>query len=400
MASASSQQKNVTSSEQAHDLSRLLQSRAGLEPVSAAVVSAAQRLSDLGVISFVIQRYVRCALTEDRDFTHSNRACSGRLVLDDGLDENGGDYRCAECGRMLYPIRSRKRQFEELRVRVIRNGVESFVGERLNTFGKNVQPVAGVPGAWRVNAGVSGVHVCLADYCDHQRFMSVQWAQHNPTCYVAVNPRALERFADVEWLGKVMLSDLIAGIADLPDIVRRLGANDVLPALPLLATPAYSKGAHRPETVSAPCDRPVGLFVIELSASIVRVNDVDVLATQAHAAREILHLLAEVFTQDVLNGRLPDDFRCQTPSEMADSLKAERKKRSSTGRETDAIDPEQVRRTINRLQDLLEDRLRRAGIAAERDDIIQTAPNTVKEGYRLNPFKVAIRPLVASGGQN
>ena len=66
----------------------------------------------------------------------------------------------------------------------------------------------------------------------------------------------------------------------------------------------------------------------------------------------------------------------------------------------DVVDQEQVRRTINRLQESMADRLRKAGVAAERDDIIQASPNTTKEGYRLNPFKVAIRSLISSDGRN
>ena len=58
------------------------------------------------------------------------------------------------------------------------------------------------------------------------------------------------------------------------------------------------------------------------------------------------------------------------------------------------IDQDLVRRSINRLQENMETRLRKAGLAVERDDVIQASPNTAKEGYRLNPFKAAIRPLL------
>jgi len=121
-----------------------------------------------------------------------------------------------------------------------------------------------------------------------------------------------------------------------------------------------------------------------------------VLAAQARAAYAILHRLVDGFVDDLLKGTPPDKYLCRTPWELADSLYEDGK----VDKKGDVIDLEQVRRTINRLQESMADRLRKAGIAAERDDIIQVSPNAVKEGYRLNPFKVAIRPLLPFDGLN
>jgi len=398
MVSAPSRQKNGTRSEPAAQFARLLQSKAGIEPVTSSLTAAAERLGNLGVISFENRRYVRCALTEDKDFPYSNRTCSGRLPIEDQLDENAGDYTCPECGRTVHPFRHRKKQFQELRCKVLQEGVEKYVRTLLDGFDGDLQPVDGVSHVWRIDAGLGGVHICLADYCDHQRIMSVQWAQQNPTCYVAVNPHALERFADIDWLCKVMLADLIAGRCTLTNALQNLASNEEPRNLPLLATAAYSKGAHRPEVARSSQNVPTGLFVVELGKKTARVNGVDVLAAQARTAYAILKLLVKEFMNDLLEVTSPEDYFCLTPSDLATELQKARKLNDDD--KGDVVDQEQVRRTINRLQEGMADRLRKAGIAAERDDIIQASPNATKEGYRLNPFKVAIRPLVSFDGRN
>lgn len=391
MESVHCRRKSATRSESADDLARLLQSRAGIEPITPTLLAAAERLRGLGIMSFNTHRYVRCALTDDRDFPYSNRTCSGRLNIDNHLDENGEDYRCSECGRTVYPFRHRKKQFEELRAKVLPDGVEQFVLAALDEC--DMRPVDGVPRAWRSNDGLAGVYLCLADYCDHERLMSVQWAQEHPTCYVAVNPRAVARFVDIDWVSKVMLADLIAGRYVLAAVVRELATSDRPYPMPLLATQIYSKGAHRPQVLTGREEGTADVFIVELGAKTVRVNDVIVLAAQARKTLAILRLLAKEYIDDVIQDTPLDEYLCQTPKDLAEALQ-------KTSKSGDVIDDDQVRRTINRFQESVAEKLRRAGIAAEREDIIQTSPNTATEGYRLNPYKVSIRPLVPSARRN
>jgi ssDNA-binding Zn-finger/Zn-ribbon topoisomerase 1 len=218
-----------------------------LEPVTPGLLKLAERLRTLGLIMYRQSEYVCCAFTEDDDFPYSNRTCTGRLTIKATLDENAKDYRCPECGRIVYPCRHKKRRFEEIRVRVREDGVRAYVGEQLAEFGDVVRVVDGVPGAWRIGLGIAGVHVCLADFCDSPQLLSVQWAQQNPTCYVAVNPRAVERFIDIDWVQRMMLADLVVGRSNLTATVRVLAFDGEPRGLPALATPVYAKGAHRPE---------------------------------------------------------------------------------------------------------------------------------------------------------
>lgn len=377
----------------ADHLSLLLQSNAGIEPVTDGLVAAAEELRQLGLIAVDRRSYVRCALTEDRDFPHSNRTCTGRLFLAEHLDENNRDYRCPDCGREVYPTRNRKRTFDELRVKVIDDAVGKYVGEALRQFNGKLKPVDGVAFAWRIDNGIAGVHVCIADYCDHQQMMSAQWAQPNPTCYVFVNPRAVSRFADIAWISKVSLADMVGQRVDLAAVVQALAADQKPRELPAMATPIYSKGAHCPEPIIAPYEVAVRLFVLALGKKTASINGVEVVAAQARAARAVLSHLVRAFTDDMLAGTPVDDYRCLTPSEIAEAIQVAEDL-------DDALDADQVRRTINRLQNNIEDRLRDAGTATESDSVIQVSPNTTKEGYRLNPFKVALRPLNSAGRTN
>lgn len=247
MASVSSRRKNSINSAAAADIAQLLQSKAGLEPVTPGLLDVAEQLRGLGLITYRQGEYVCCAFTEDEDFPYSNRTCTGRLSIKATLDENAKDYRCSECGRIIFPHRHRKRRFQEIRARVVEDGVVQFVQERLADFGDAVTAVDGVRGAWRISLGVAGVHVCLADFCENQRLLSLQWAQQNPTCYVAANPRAIERFVAVDWVCRTTLADMVIGKSYLADVVRVLASDGEPRGLPALATPVYAEGAHRPE---------------------------------------------------------------------------------------------------------------------------------------------------------
>jgi hypothetical protein len=386
MVSVSSRPKNsISGSAVAADIARLLQSNAGLEPVTPELTAAAEHLRGLGLISHRVMDYVCCAWSEDTDFPYSNRTCTGRLHIKPSLDENANDYRCPECRRVVYPIRHGKRRFQELRARVLPEGVRAYVEKALAENGGAATAVGSVPYVWRVDGGLTGVHVCLADYCDDQRVLSVQWAQQNPTCYVAVNPRAIERFIPVGWVSRVMLADLVSGTTDLAEKVRDLSAADSRHDLPHLATPVYSKAGHRPEITAPPATPADGMFELEVGPRTVSINGVEVVASQATANHAIIRHLVKAFVQDFLAAQAPADYICQTPGDLADAIQKEQKK--------DAISHDDVRRSINRLQENIEKRLNKAGHAVKRDSVIESSPNSAKEGYRLNPFKVVIRPF-------
>lgn len=387
MASASSPPKSAISSKFAPEVARLLEHQARIEPVTPAIVQAAEHLLSLGLISFERRRYVRCAHTNDRDFSKSNRICTGRCTLNADLDENSRDFRCGECGRTLFPIRHQKAEFEELIPFVIDQGVEAWVETQLKHNVPGADSIQSVRGLWRTNGGLSGRYVCLVDVCNDQKVMSLEWAQQNPTCYVAVHPRAVERFAPVGWLSIVMLTDLLSGNCDLLTIVDQLG-NDQCHPVPSLVTPVYSKGAHRSSMITNASNPHISVFAIEVGERTMRVNGIEVVAPQSHAARKVLLQLLKAFWEDLFSGVAPSEFLWQSPDDILAALP-----QSDTGEVTDV---DTVRRTINRLQDNIEDRLRRAGIAAEREDVIQTAPKGDADGYRINPFKVVIRPLIAS----
>lgn len=386
MASVSSRQKNVTRSNPTAEFSRLLQSNAGIEPVTPELVFAAERLSELGLISYKQTAYVKCSFSEDKDFRYSPRTCSGRCSIRENLDEDEGQYRCPDCDRILRPFGDKKQQFPEIRVKVLPTGVAKYVCKLLSDAEITMEPIADVEYAWRIDNGLAGIHICLADFCDHDQLMSIQWAQQHPTCYLAVNPHASERFIDIPWVSRVMLADLVADQTDLVKVIQDLMSNVESKDIPPLATPVYSKGAHQPQVPDVGSQPAPGVFFLEYGKKTLRINGLDILDTRAATSHLIMRELVRAFLKDVSKRTLSADYCCQTPSDLADSIQ------ESQGK-SDAMDADQIRRTINRLQESFEERLRKEGHAADRDCIIQTSPNSTKEGYRLNPFKVAIRPL-------
>jgi len=388
MASAFSRRKNSTKSSgdgAADDIARLLQSKAALEPVTTELLAAADRLRDLDVITYNRGEYVRCAFSEDEDFPYSNRTCTGRLTLKASLDENAQNYRCPECRRVVYPTRHGKRTYAEVRVRVLEDGVRAYVERALAELGSGVRPADGIPHVWRIDGSLSNVYVCLADYCENQRVMTVEWAQQNPTCYVAVNPRALERFVPVNWISRVMLADMIGGAVSLPQYVRDLSSGNGSRAFPQLATPVYSKAGNRPEAVVAPKAPVEGMFVVEIGPRTVVINGVEVVAAQGTINHAIMRQLAQAFTRDFLSAKPAANYVCQTPAELADAIQKER--------DADIVGDDDVRRSINRIQENIEARLAKEGYAVSRQSVIESSPNSVKGGYRLNPSKVVIRPF-------
>lgn len=156
---------------------------------------------------------------------------------------------------------------------------------------------------------------------------------------------------------------------------------------------ALPEDRDKPQPIVKTPQEVGGLFVMEIGPKTVCINGVEVIAAQARTAYGVMQVLVTAFVQDLLAGNAPSGFLCQSPAEITDQLQKDK-------RTTDAVDEDVIRRTINRLQENVETRLRKAGFAAERDSIIQVSPNAAKEGYRLNPFMVAIRPLCPADPQN
>ena len=352
--------------------------------------AAAKRLQEMGLVKHQVREFVCCADSQDSDFPPRNRYCRGRVYLTGGLDESGDEFRCPECERPVFPFRHGKRRHRELHTRVCPDGVKSYIAARLAELDANAKEAWDA--VYQVGIGPMGVAVCIADYCAEEPFLGRDWARTHAACYVVVNPKALEeRFLDEGWLTRVSLADVVCGEVDLEAVLRELATASPPRSVLNVSVPVYSKGAPpvRAEPLAPP--QKGRRFVVEVGPKTVRVEGEIVVAPQAGTRFHIFRILWERFLDDLREGRAPDDFRPIT----VDVLGKELERRTKQPFE----DVTTVRRAVNRLQADIETAVKRKlGSPIGREDIIQTCrwKGVVGEedhGYRLNPFRVAIRPF-------
>jgi len=134
------------------------------------LLNAATRLEKDGLVETRVREYVLCADPQDPDYPPKNRYCRGRLYIDGGLDEAGHDFRCPECDRPVFPFRHKKRRHRELRTKVARRGVASFVLAQLAKLKSNVKEIS--EGVYRIDVGDMGVMLCIADFCSDEKFLT------------------------------------------------------------------------------------------------------------------------------------------------------------------------------------------------------------------------------------
>ncbi|MFQ5479355.1 MAG: hypothetical protein ACE5E4_12145 [Candidatus Binatia bacterium] len=358
---------------------------------SPSVAEAARALELLGLVEVQPQTYVLCVNFKDRDITFArNRSCRGRIYIDRMMDEGGHEYRCPDCERPVFPS-SGKQRHSEIRTNVSQPGVQSFVNARLMKLEVGVKQLA--DGVFKVDLDGMGVVVCIADHCNDERYLTRDWAIVTPTCYVVVNPYNLtDRFLKEEWITAVLLADIAAGAVDLPETVRKVAELGPPSMVARASVPIYTKEARA--IVAKPVTPPVPgrRFTVEVGPKAVRIEGLPALAAQADAQLQVFSILWERFLQDLLNNAAPDAFRTITLSEIVSELE-----RRQDGTVEDVTS---VRRTINRLQEGFEKKVKKGlGLPIDREDVVQTlswqGQGDETYGYRINPFTVAARPFQA-----
>ncbi len=356
---------------------------------SVELVKAAEEIRAWGLIKFRIQEYVVCSEPRDRDFPPKNRHCRGRIYLNDGLDEDGDDFRCPKCERVVLPYRYRKIRHEEIQVHVCRDGIISYVHDRLKKLKTTVRDLGN--GAFRLDDfGRMGIVVCVIDYCDDESINSRDWAAENPVCYITVNPRLFEgRFLNEDWICRVSLVDLIAERVDLRKTITEIADAPVPQTFNKVSIPVCAKGHVLIQPVETP--HPDRLFFVELDEKTVRVNGEIVVNPQAGPRLMVFRILWERFLEDIESGLPASEFRAANLRELL-NLMEEASKRYD--------DETTLRKVINNLQGDIEKAVKRKlGLPIGREDIVQTCRMTSQTdadgGYRINPFSVAVRPVQA-----
>ncbi len=244
MRSRSSRRKSDSNVPREH-IVRLMQDGALLGTLSDGLLDAVERLRVLGVIETDSRVYVKCANPEDSDFPPRNRDCRGRVYIpDERLWDSGGELRCPECERSVFPDQYRKRRFSELRVHVLCDGVMTFLTGLLAELDSGVRQSG--EGVLNLKVGDDAAMVCVVDYCQDPKALSRDRASHCPTCYVVVNARDFEaRFLKEDWVHRVLLADLISGTTNLANLVRSAVQQGEPPTLRHVSVPVCDK-RHSP----------------------------------------------------------------------------------------------------------------------------------------------------------
>ena len=155
---------------------------------------------------------VKCAHPDDKDLPLRSRYCDGLIVLRPDADEGGGDYRCPNCDRIVYPESYRKQKFNRLLAQHHQDGIESYLiemcGELLAAGQSFVNGVLTLP-----IDGINGA-VCIFDYCTDERWSQRSIAVSQPCVYVTVGPDKIAQVLDDEAIARVELVDIVLGTVD------------------------------------------------------------------------------------------------------------------------------------------------------------------------------------------
>lgn len=350
---------------------------------------AAEGLCARRIITTDLREFVRCANPEDGDYPPKNRYCNGLVYLDPRLIESGGELRCPDCERPMYPDHYHKRRFTELVTRVDREGIMAFLINGLEEGGIVAKPI--VEGVLRLDVGPEGVTLCVAEFCQDQNYLSRERAIQHTTCFVAIDSRDFdERFLREEWIVRVALEDLISSRVDLNQLIRDMAAHGRPRAVANASVPVCERGPS-PVIIEAASRQPSERrFVVEVGDGIVRIEGVKVVAQQAGPRFILFRTLWQWFLDDFRNELAPSAYRFWPLEKLIEELELQTGKRCN--------DAMSVRRVVNNLQSDIQETLRqKRGLAIDRDDIVESRPwsgqGDKNFGYRINPFTVAVRPF-------
>lgn len=366
-------------------LNELLSDGKSFSEPSSAQLAAAKYLSSRGLVRVENDVYVKCANPIDGDFPPGNRNCAGRIALDPDLDEAGGEIKCPDCNRIVYPIRRRKQQFQELRGWHDSGGILRFVEGLLAAAELHVAPTDS-PAAFMVSSDelARQVLVGVLDYADDSDYFDREYAQHNPAFYVVVDIKNLEhQILEEDWIARASLAELlIAG--DLSARVEEISKSLQPSSIANLRTRIVSKRPHtKPPSAPAESDH---LIYVELDSKGLWVQGQQVVSGKGLSQLPIIKILRDSFLEDLRDDRAAENFQALSLLDISESMSAQ------TGKPANP-DDEAIRRPILRCRDQISKVLREElGVPIGDDDVIENYGG----GYRFNPRRVVFRPIQAN----
>lgn len=332
--------------------------------------------------------YALCAEPRDRDFPYRSRDCSGRILLDDSLDEDGDEYRCTECERPAYPARHGKLRHVEHRVTLLPQGVVGHLRSQLSKIdGATVEEA---PGVYRLSLGGTLVYACLVDLCHEPRFLAHEWARLNRVCYIVADTNhATRRFLPEPWLTTVTFAELLTDADQLRRLLRSLTETSLPATVVAASVPVYSRVVP-PIVPRAPAAATRRQFIVEVAERTVAVNGHVVMGPNASSRMRAFRYLWSAFLEDLASGRDPDEFRLHPITAIVKAMEKGA---------TDAMDPAVVQRTVNRIRTDIAGEVRNAvGTPIGDQDIVESVAmpgaRAGVHGYRINPRTVCPRPAL------
>jgi hypothetical protein len=341
------------------------------------VVEAAEWLAGLGLVALHRGRAVRCANWLDPDFPPPMRDCDGLIALRPEADGGGGDYRCPECERIVFPEADRKQEFDTLGVQLRQAGIEAFL---ISACGELASGRSFVGGVLTLSVQQINAAVCLVDYCSEAHWLGRGFGINQRCVYVTVGPEVAPRILREDAVAHVELVDVLLGLKDLPaTIIERVSR---LPAALANVDPlVYALGA-RP-IASEPENRPGRhIFHVWLSPAGFLVDGLLALRATRTTANLIMRVLTQRLTDAIRTG---GSLQPMSADDLADAVE------EITG---DVQDADTIRRQISRMRKDITDTIHRTGTPIGEHDIIETVSRSGAEaggeGYRLNPATVAL----------
>ena len=253
-------------------------------------------------------------------------------------------------------------------------------------------PVRAGSGLLRFRTDPADVFVYVPELCHEEHYHRRDTATVNPTVVVTLEPSGPARVLPEPWLLRTTVAALVTGQASLTRLLQT-AASQPRPTTLLNASMPLFAGGVRPIIAKPPERPPVRRFVLQIGRDQAHVEGVLIASRKSRAQLLALQILAKHFMRSLLSmsgmpsGPLP-------AGKIADRLQRLTKKDE---------DRELVRKSINRLQDTIADRIERGlGLPIGREDVIQTVPWQGEEdpyGYQLHPENVLIGRCAGSIAQ-
>ncbi len=176
------------------------------------IEATVERLAYMGLLTVERRTYVRCVnpLDDDQQYV-KDTSCAGRIMLRADLDADNQDFRCPDCGRVIYP--AKKQKFQMMKLRPVQEAIRGFIRGLLEQLGVEVREDPN--GLFRLSGRAGEVQVAVADFCQQRAVFKKGYPAVESLVFVVGNERDFSRHLQNE-APSFLLIDLADGDAVRP----------------------------------------------------------------------------------------------------------------------------------------------------------------------------------------